>query len=149
MDSCADRTLDSEELQRYIMSRSNNPEQFAGYNQIQVTHVDENGAEGELKVTAHSLNAHGFVHGGCLAALCDTIGGAAVAGRGFSCVTVSYGMNFLRPAVGSLIRCKAVPEKVGKTICVYHVALTDEKERKVASGSFTFYILGPLDLGKK
>ena len=144
MDFCADCGIDQGELQQYVLSMSNNPEQFSAYNSIEVTHVGEEGAEGVLRVTPHSLNPHGFVHGGCLAALCDTVAGSAIAGRGLSCVTVSYGMNFLHPAKGKLVRCTARPEKIGRTICVYHVVLTDEQDRKVATGSFTFYILGPL-----
>ena len=59
---------------------------------------------------------------------------------GHYCVTVNYAFNFLRPAKGTnqKIRCRATPEKLGRTLCVYHVSLTDDEDVEVANGNFTF-----------
>ncbi len=121
---------------------------FSAYNNIRVTETREDGtAVGELTVTEHSLNPHGIVHGGCLATLADTVAGWAVAiGTGQASVTVNYGMNFLRPAKGSnkKIVCRAEPEKLGRTLCVYRVTLTDDAGKEVATGNFTFFLTGGL-----
>ena len=93
----------------------------------------------------HSLNPHGIVHGGALAALADTVGGAATfAAYRRGCVTVNYSMNFLRPAWGSnrKIRCRAQAVKLGRTLSVFGMSLTDDEGMEVASGNFTFYITG-------
>ena len=95
-----------------------------------------------------NLEKRGFlkrVHGGALAALADTVGGAATfAAYRRGCVTVNYSMNFLRPAWGSnrKIRCRAQAVKLGRTLSVFGMSLTDDEGMEVASGNFTFYITG-------
>lgn len=122
---------------------------FSTYNQIQITDFPpEGGALGELTVNPNSLNPRGIVHGGCLAALADTVAGVAtVRDTGHTCVTMNYCFNFLRPATATnrKILCRAEPEKLGKTVCIYRVILTDDEDRAVATGSFTFFLLGPLN----
>ena len=113
---------------------------FMQVNHISVTSLEEDRASGELTVCPESLNPHGFVHGGVLTGLADTVAGVAAASRGGRCVTVSSTMNYLRPATGSKIFCAAQPVRVGKTICVFDAALTDEEDRLVAKGTFTFHL---------
>ena len=125
--------------------RSNRPHQFSTANGIFVTKIEPGRAEGFLQVTRDSLNPHGKVHGGALAALADTVGGAATfAAYRRGCVTVNYSMNFLRPAWGSnrKIRCRAQAVKLGRTLSVFGMSLTDDEGVEVASGNFTFYITG-------
>ena len=91
-----------------------------------------------------SLNPHGIVHGGCLAALADSVGGwTASSAQHRTCVTVNYAFHFLRPAMGTnqKIRCRATPEKTGRTLSVYHVSLTDDEGLEVATGNFTFFMM--------
>ncbi|WP_297720974.1 PaaI family thioesterase [Intestinimonas sp.] len=117
---------------------------FSSYNHIQITELYEDGtAVGALTVHPDSLNPYGIVHGGCLATLADTVGGSGVlAATGRPCVTVNYAFNFLRPAKGENrhIFCRAQPEKLGQTLCVYHLVLTDDNGVEVANGNFTFYL---------
>lgn len=118
---------------------------FSHRNNIRITNLyDDGSVDGELTVTPESLNPHGIVHGGCLATLADTVAGHAAHVHG-SCVTVNYAFNFLRPAKGTnkKIYCVATPEKVGRTLCVYHLELTDDEGVQVATGNFTFFILKP------
>ena len=62
------KLLDAEAIARY--------DPFSSHNNIRVTATYEDGSgEGELIVTRESLNPHGIVHGGCLAALADSVGG--------------------------------------------------------------------------
>ena len=73
------------------------------------------------------------------------MGGAATfAAYRRGCVTVNYSMNFLRPAWGSnrKIRCRAQAVKLGRTLSVFGMSLTDDEGVEVASGNFTFYITG-------
>lgn len=118
---------------------------YSRHNQIRVTAVYPDGsAEGELTITPESLNPYGIVHGGCLASLADTVAGWAVSvSQGKNTVTVNYAFNFLHPAKGSnrAIHCRAVPEKLGRTLCVYRLVLTDDAGVEVANGNFTFFLL--------
>lgn len=127
-----------------LMGATNSPEQFSAYNGITVTEVKDGVGVGELDITSHSLNPGGIVHGGCLASLADTVAGVAAAvGQHRRCVTVNYSLSFLRPAKasGKKIVCVATPHKLGKTLCVYGVSLTDDGGKEVASGTFTFFLL--------
>ena len=113
---------------------------FMQASHISITWQEGDRARGELSVHPESLNPHGFVHGGVLTGLADTVSGSAAASRGGRCVTASSTMNYLRPAVGSRIYCSAEPVRVGKTICVFDASLTDEAGRLVAKGTFTFHL---------
>ena len=113
---------------------------FVSHNHIRITKLELDYCEGELEITPESLNPMGIVHGGCLAALADTVGGMAAVSRGKGTVTVNYGFSFLRQAKGNKIKCVATPEKVGKTITVVRCVLTDDQDELVASGQFTFHL---------
>jgi len=141
MDSCDKEKERKEALYRLILDVTNRPTYFSAVNNITLTKVTDDCAEGELAVTVHSLNPHGIVHGGCLATLADTVAGAAVGAHRGYCVTLNYAMNFLAPAAGTKIRCVATPQKVGNTVCVYGCVLTDDQENRVATGSFTFIVV--------
>lgn len=120
---------------------------FAAHNGIQVTRVWDGFAEGELTITPDSLNPQGDVHGGCLVALADTVAGTAAFSQAArhekTCVTLQSSFNYLLPGRGSKLFCRAEPQRVGGTVAVYHVALTDDQGRTVATGCFTFYFLAP------
>ena len=113
---------------------------FAVYNNILLVKIEKDYAEGVLEVSQNSYNPLGIVHGGALATLADSVAGTAVRTRGRMCVTLNCAINYLAPATGSRIKCVATPQRVGRTIAVYDVNLTDDQGQKVASGSFTFYI---------
>ncbi len=130
------------EVYRALMNNSNNIRGFVRHNNIRITRLEEHYAEGELTVTEASLNRWGSVHGGCLVALADTVGGVAATTTGKSTVTLSNTFNFLRPASGARIKCTAQAVKVGKTIAVFRCTLTDDRERVVANGDFTFFFTG-------
>ena len=118
---------------------------FSLYNHIRITELYEDGtAVGELTVHPESLNPYGIVHGGCLATLADTVAGTAVLAGGYKCVTLSYSFNFLRPATGARIHCTATPQKVGSSVSVMDVTLTNDQGKVVATGNFTFFHTGEL-----
>ena len=121
------KLLDAEAIARY--------DPFSSHNNIRVTATYEDGSgEGELIVTRESLNPHGIVHGGCLAALADSVGGwTASSAQHRTCVTVNYAFHFLRPAMGT-------NQKI-RTLSVYHVSLTDDEGLEVATGNFTFFMM--------
>ena len=79
--------------------------------------------------------------GGALFTLADTVTGTAAYTIGDRpCVTLDSSMQFLAAARGDKVFCVATPKKIGRTIVVYDVALTDGEERLVASGTFTFFV---------
>ena len=105
-----------------LYHRVNRQSGFAVHNHIQITKIAEDHTEGELTITPESLNPMGAVHA-----------------KGRVCVTLSSTFNYLIAGTGSKIKCVATPQRIGRTIAVYDVVLTDDQERKVATGCFTFY----------
>ena len=123
----------------FLFDRVNRHSGFAVHNHIRITKIEPDHAEGELEVTPESLNPLGSVHGGALAALADTTAGTAIYVQGRVCVTLNCSLNYLRPAGGSVIKCTADLRKMGHTIAVCDVILTDDQDRRVATGCFTFF----------
>lgn len=119
---------------------------YARHSGVVVTKVEPNYCEGELAITPDTCNYLGIVHGGCLATLADTVAGIAACSSGNGTVTINYGFSFLRPAAGSKVRCVAEPEKVGRQVSVFRCSLYNDEDKLVASGQFTFFMTGPLDL---
>lgn len=75
----------------------------------------------DLPVREELTQQHGFVHGGVLASLADTIAGYAA----FSLMpadsaplTVEYKLNILRPGGGAMVRGKGTVIKPGRTLTI-------------------------------
>ena len=120
----------------------NSPHQFSYENGIVVTHIEPGLALGELRAGPNSVNPHGMIHGGAMAALADTVAGCCACSGGGSCVTASSSMEFLRPAQGDLF-CEATPKKLGRQLSVVQVIITNAEGKTVATGTFTFFMAGP------
>lgn len=132
MDSCS---KDYSEL----LERVNSGPYFGPVSGAKVTAIRGNVAEGELEIRTETKNPLGVVHGGALFTLADTVAGTAAYTTGRSCVTLDSSMQFLAAAKGDKVFCVATPKKVGRTIVVYDIAITDSEERLVATGTFTFF----------
>lgn len=125
-----------------ILDVVNAPHQFSYENGIEVTHVEPGLAQGMLRAGPDSVNPHGMIHGGAMAALADTVCGCCACAGGSSCVTASSTMEFLRPAQGDLF-CTATPKKLGRQLSVIQLAITDTGGKTVATGTFTFFMREP------
>lgn len=125
-----------------ILALVNSPRQFSYENGITVTLIEPGLARGELRTGPNSINPHGYVHGGAMAALADTVAGCCACSKGGSCVTASSSMEFLRPAQGDLF-CEATPKKLGRQLSVVQVIITNGLGKAVATGTFTFFMSKP------
>lgn len=131
-----------EENKHPILAVVNRTNQFSFENGIEVTHVKPGLARGVLHAGPASINPHGMIHGGAMAALADTVGGCCACSAGDSCVTANSTMEFLRPARGDLF-CEATPKKLGRQLSVIQVVITDTVGKTVATGTFTFFMSKP------
>jgi acyl-CoA thioesterase len=136
-----------EELAPILMERINDPALFPAQNGIQVTRFWQDYAEGELTVRPSSMNPRGIVHGGCLSTLMDTVAGIAACTTGRSCVTLNSTMNYIKAAKAGTkkILCQTSKVKAGRTIAVYNSVLTDDDGEVIASGTYTFFLMEPLE----
>lgn len=96
-------------------------QRFMAYLGASLTSVEPGRCTVDLPVRPELTQQHGFVHGGVLASLADTIAGYAA----FSLMpadsaplTVEYKLNILRPGGGSLVRGKGTVVKPGRTLAV-------------------------------
>lgn len=125
-----------------LLDTVNAAHQFAYENGIEVTHLEPGLARGVLRAGPNSINPHGYIHGGAMAALADTVSGCCACSEGGTCVTASSSMEFLRPARGDLF-CQATPKKMGKQLSVIQLSIADSRGKTVATGTFTFFMAKP------
>lgn len=79
------------------------------------------------------------VHGGVLAVFADIAGHAVVAARlRHGVPTVDLRIDFLRMAAGRFLTAAARPVKLGKTLAVVDIDLSDDQARLVAVGRGTY-----------
>ena len=89
----------------------------------------------------------GFVHAGAILTLVDSAGGYATLSllpAGSRVLSIEIKLNFLRPAIGSIIRGRARVRKIGRTIGVCEVEAEMKNGRKwvqCAWGSQTVYCI--------
>ena len=107
-------------------------------NGIHVISITKEKAEGIMMIGRQNTQQYGTVHGGMLVAFADTIAGHSLVSHGKMCVTQGSTVNFLRPASGAYLFCRATPVKVGRTVCVVSVEQRNDKDELVTTALFTF-----------
>ena len=87
----------------------------------------------------------GYVHAGALVTLADSAGGYAaltLLPSGSRVLSVEVKLNFLKPAIGSMIRGRGRVKKMGRTIAVCEIEAMMKQDQKwvtCAWGSQTIY----------
>jgi len=109
---------------------------------IELTAVGDDWCESQMPVADYHRQQHGYIHAGVLATIADhTAGGAARAVSGErDVITIEFKINFLRPAIGERLRCRARVLRAGKSIIVSEAevfALKDGEEKLVAKATET------------
>lgn len=114
---------------------------WAVENDMNLLWADEEGAEGFMPINARNRQQYGTVHGGVLVAFADTIAGHSLVAHGKMCVTQGSTVNFLRPASGQYLTCRAVPQQIGKHVCVVAVEQRNDRKELVTTALFTFVVV--------
>lgn len=110
---------------------------------IRVLSADAEEARATLRMPFQELveraRGTGQFHGGPIATLVDLAGDMAVAARvGGGVPTVDLRVDYLRPAQGAHLDARARARKVGRTLAVVDVDVTDEAGRLCATGRGTY-----------
>src|SRR4051812_27676393 len=109
---------------------------------IEITEQDGGLAQAVMEAGNDHLNAHGTVHGGAIATLCDSAMGMAVRAAGTNApVTVDMRVTYLRPGQPGRVVADAQVRKRGKKIIVVEAEVTQDGET-VALASATFTDVG-------
>ncbi len=114
-------------------------------NGIHLISMEPDKTEGIMMITDQNQQQYGTVHGGMLVAFADTIAGHSLTPHGKMCVTQGSTVNFLRPAAGAYLFCRAIPVKVGKRICVVSVEQRNDKDELVTTALFTFAVVEDIE----
>ena len=105
---------------------------------IKVSDIGAGWCETTLDILPRHLQQDRYIHAGVLATIADhTAGGAAgsVVKEDEIILSVEFKINFLRPAIGNLLRCKATVLKAGKMLVVAEseVFAVDGAQEKLAA----------------
>ena len=140
MASCVKKEGDLYYGEDPMMGQTRGMDPWAVEHSIHLISMDETCAQGIMSINDQNTQQYGTVHGGMLTAFADTIAGHSLVPHGKMCVTQSSTVNFLRPAKGTYLLCRAVPLKVGKTTCVVSVEQLSDEDELVLSALFTFAV---------
>ena len=121
----------------------NNLEGFAKDIGIKIVSISKGYAKAEININENHLNPGNAVHGGCIFALADTVGGVAAWSRGNYVATTSGNIVYLNPALETKKLIGIAKEiKFGKNILVYDIEVWDDKDRLIAKVTNSYYNLG-------
>jgi uncharacterized protein (TIGR00369 family) len=111
---------------------------------IEVSRFHADGVTLRCQIRKELLNSHGAVHGGVTASLADVAVGVAVhchsaVSRPIS--TVELKVNYLLPVTEGALHARARLLRVGSTLCVGRVDLTDSRAKVVGTAIVTYIFL--------
>jgi len=113
---------------------------------LKITRLHPDGVTIECPVRAELLNAVGVVHGGVTATLVDAAVGISLTrelGGLRPITTVELKINYFRPVSQGKVYARAHLIRVGSTICVGRVDLSDSARNLIGAGIATYMILPP------
>lgn len=133
---------------QHILEYRNHRNRFCRRLGITLTELSPGHAKAVATVTEEDLNPLDVAHGGLYFTLADNAAGSAMAAYGNKALTLNAQYNFFRAAgAGDVLTATAHETKHGSTICVFEVAITDQDQALIGSGTFTFFDLKePLEL---
>jgi acyl-CoA thioesterase len=111
---------------------------------IQISRAHPDGVTLHCKVKKELLNSNKVLHGGVSASIADAAVGVAIqhrfAGRR-AITTVELKVNYFRPVAEGTLFARARLLRVGSTLCIGQVDLTDDKKNLVGVAIVTYIFL--------
>ena len=111
---------------------------------LEVLRAHPDGVTLRCRVRQELLNSHGALHGGVTASLVDVAVGAAIHHRfrgARSISTVELKVSYFLPIASGALLARARLLRVGSTLCVGRVDLTDSKRNLVGTAIVTYIFL--------
>ncbi len=111
---------------------------------IRLKRLHADGLTIECTVRPELLNSAGVVHGGVSATLVDAAVGIALwrhFGGRRRCTTVELKINYFRPIVSGKVFARARLVRIGSSICVGHVDLSDSSGNLAGTALATYMLL--------
>ena len=111
---------------------------------LRVTHAELKRVTGEITVRTDLTQPYGYIHGGALMTLMDTVAGMASAlnvGPSEGFLTVEFKINFLRSVRKGRVIAEATAVHVGRRTHVWQVTAHDEQGRQLALATLTQLVI--------
>lgn len=124
-----------------IIKKIENDEGFIKNNNYHVIESTKETITIKAEITQNSMNPYGFVHGGFIFGLGDTVMGMLAATTEKKAVTMSANISYLKPAVGKYLIAKAEFLRCGKKACFLKTDIYNDKEEIVASMTGDFFFI--------
>lgn len=107
---------------------------------IEITEAGNGRATGRIMLDDTSNNPYGYVHGGCIFTLADTVGGTAALTLGKKITTLSGEIHYLNPGKDIVwLEARARTIKDGRQTAVLEVEIYDNRENEIAMVTLTFF----------
>lgn len=121
---------------------------LSGLDQAVIIEVRPGYAKFSIEIPPESINLYGIVHGGFLFTLCDTAAGMATYAYGMVNTTQNGSIHYIKSV--SLDTHKIYVESrtihKGRSTVVNQVEITTEAGQLAAVGTFTMFLLKPVEL---
>jgi uncharacterized protein (TIGR00369 family) len=111
---------------------------------IEVSRFHADGVTLRCQIRKELLNSHGALHGGVTASLADVAVGVAIhchSAQPRPVSTVELKVNYLLPVKEGVLYARARLLRVGSTLCVGRVDLTDSRAKVVGTAIVTYIFL--------
>ncbi|HEX9441405.1 MAG TPA: PaaI family thioesterase [Roseiflexaceae bacterium] len=111
---------------------------------LRVTYAEPKRVTGEITVRTDLTQPYGYIHGGALMTLMDTVAGMASAlnvGPSEGFLTVEFKINFLRSVRKGRVIAEATAVHVGRRTHVWQVTAHDEQGRQLALATLTQLVI--------
>ena len=116
-----------------------------GHLGIEIVEAGDDYLKARMPVDERTRQPAGVLHGGASMALAETLASWAAAfavdRARHHCVGIEINANHLRPASGGYVTGVARPVQLGKTLHVWEVRISDEKDKLVCISRVTLAVL--------
>ena len=116
-----------------------------GHMNIILTEKGENYLQGTMPVDERSVQRFGMLHGGASVALAESLGSVAASmcvEDGKHCVGVEINANHLKAVPGgTIVTGIAKPIRIGRTIHVWQIDITNAKNEPVCTSRLTLAVI--------
>lgn len=119
-----------------LVARNN----FISYLGLELIELGPNKTVGRVPFSEKLINPYGTMHGGCLYALADTVGGTLANMNGRLVTTTNGNMSYLEPAINTkYVYCEATMVRCGKHLVTVDIQIKGDEGQIFDVATFTFF----------
>ena len=112
---------------------------------IEITDLGDEYISGKMPVDERTKQPFGLLHGGASAAFAETLGsigaGSQVDLEQYSVVGIELNSSHLKAVKNGWVYGKAMPIRIGRTIQVWDINITNEKDEAVCKSRLTLAVI--------